>query len=198
MNGQLPTRQRIRKALILFSLLIFPITMNYFSPYVIIDGAARGIVSGSFIFFGLLFMSALFFGRLWCGWACPAAGLNEAAAVVNNRPVNLRWLDPIKWLIWFPWLILIGVLAVQAGGYRQVNILHLTESGISVDEPEKYFIYLTVVGVFLGLSLAAGRRASCHSICWMAPFMILGRKIRNLFAWPALRLTAGPAACRDW
>ena len=38
--------------------------------------------------------------------------------------------------------------------------------------------------------MLAGRRAGCHTICWMAPFMIIGRKLRNLVAWPSLRLTA--------
>jgi hypothetical protein len=47
-------------------------TINYFSPYVIVDGASQGIVNGSFISFALMFLSALFLGRLWCGWACPA------------------------------------------------------------------------------------------------------------------------------
>jgi polyferredoxin len=31
----------------------------------------------------------------------------------------------------------------------------------------------------------------------MAPFMILGRKTRNLFRWPALRLQADEEACID-
>ena len=33
--------------------------MNYFSPYVIIDGASQGVINGSFIVFGLMFLSAL-------------------------------------------------------------------------------------------------------------------------------------------
>ncbi|MBE3142836.1 MAG: hypothetical protein IMZ61_02800 [Planctomycetes bacterium] len=31
----------------------------------------------------------------------------------------------------------------------------------------------------------------------MAPFMILGRKLRNLFGWPALRLKADASQCGD-
>jgi polyferredoxin len=60
-------RQKIRKAIILISFLLFPITINYFSPYIIIDGAAQGIITGSFITFGLLFIVSLFFGRAFCG-----------------------------------------------------------------------------------------------------------------------------------
>jgi polyferredoxin len=58
-------------------------------------------------------------------------------------------------------------------------------------------IYYIIAGLFLVLAVAFGRRAGCHTICWMAPFMILGRKVRNLARWPALRLKAEPAKCSD-
>lgn len=86
-------------------------------------------------------------------------------------------------------------MAVSAGGYASVNFLHLTDSGISVDRPEGYFIYYTVVGVIVILSLATGRRAFCHYGCWMAPFMIIGRKIRIIGRWPSLRLRVDPDRC---
>ncbi len=42
-------RQRLRKALILISFLFFPVTLYYFSPVLIIQGVAEGIVAGSFL-----------------------------------------------------------------------------------------------------------------------------------------------------
>jgi polyferredoxin len=33
--------------------------------------------------------------------------------------------------------------------------------------------------------------------CWMAPFMILGCRLRNLANWPALQLRAEPAKCAE-
>jgi ferredoxin-type protein NapH len=77
MLHQLPLRQRIRKALVILAFLSFPITMNFLSPYVIIDGAMSGIVNGSLVMFGLMFVSSLFLGRAWCGWVCPGAGMQE-------------------------------------------------------------------------------------------------------------------------
>lgn len=71
---QLPKRQRIRIAALYFSLLLFPITLYYFSPYIIVDAATNGIINASFIVFALMFLSALFVGRFWCGWLCPFAG----------------------------------------------------------------------------------------------------------------------------
>jgi ferredoxin-type protein NapH len=58
-----------------------------------------------------------------------------------------------------------------------------------------YIIYYMVVFLFFLLAVFVGRRAGCHTICWMAPFMILGRKIRNAFGWPALQLTTDAGKC---
>ncbi|MDF1513000.1 MAG: 4Fe-4S binding protein [Anaerolineae bacterium] len=94
--------------------------------------------------FGLMFVASLFVGRLWCGWVCPAGGLAEISFSIDNQPVS-RKVNWIKWLIWVPWLILIVIVVVQAGGYQRVNFLHLTETGISVDEPLKYITYYMVI-----------------------------------------------------
>ena len=83
---QLPTRQRIRMALLFLALLTFPITLYYFSPVMILGGASEGVINASFIVFGLMFLASLFVGRLWCGWACPAGALQEFAAPINNKP----------------------------------------------------------------------------------------------------------------
>ena len=58
-------------------------------------------------------------------------------------------------------------------------------------------IYYIIVGLFLALALGFGRHAGCHTVCWMAPFMILGRWLRNRVHWPALRLVAAPDKCTD-
>jgi len=78
-------RQKIRKALLLVSFLLFPVTINYFSPYIIMDGASQGIIAGSFITFTLLFFVSLFFGRAFCGWVCPGAGIQEWCFAVNDK-----------------------------------------------------------------------------------------------------------------
>ena len=197
MVKQLLLRQRIRKALVILAFLSFPVTMNFLSPYVIIDGAMNGILNGSLIMFGLMFVSSLCLGRAWCGWVCPGGGMQEIVEPVNNRPVNGQKIDWIKWLIWIPWVGLIVWMAVRAGGYSSVNFLHLTDAGVSVDEPVKYITYYLVVFLFIGLAVLAGRRAGCHTMCWMASFMIIGRWIRNRFGWASLRLVADASACAD-
>ena len=126
------TRQRTRKALLFLSFLLFPLTMNYLSPYVILDGASQGILNASPVVFALMFLSALLFGRLWCGWGCPAGAIGELCFPVNERPVTLKKIDWIKWVIWIPWLALIGSSLILAGGYKTINLFLDTQNGISV------------------------------------------------------------------
>lgn len=194
---QIPTRQRCRKALLFVSLLLFPLTLYYFSPALIIQGASEGVVNGSAIAFALMFASSLFVGRLWCGWACPGGALQEFAEPINRKPTPRGRFTAIKWAVWVPWMSIIVAMAWRAGGYRTVDPLYQLEGGLTIFQPYWFMIYFVVVGVFLALALALGRRAGCHTICWMAPFMVIGRWVRNRLAWPSLRLAPRPAACTN-
>ncbi len=197
MKKQIPDRQRIRQILLVVSLLLFPVTMNYLSPYVVIDGAIQGILAASPIVFGIQFLSALVLGRAFCGWVCPAGKTQDLCADFNSQPVNGRKIDWIKWAIWAPWLGTIVFFLVKAGASVQINPLHLTETGVSVDSPLKFVNFYAVALIFLLLAGLAGRRAACHSICWMAPFMILGEKLGDALHIPRLRLRAEPQKCTN-
>ena len=186
-------RQQIRKTLLLISFLLFPITIWYFSPYLIIMGASQGIVTGSFIVFSILLIGSLFLGRGFCGWICPAAGLQEACTLIQTKPVRRgNW---IKYLIWIPWISFIGLVILQAGGLKTIDPFYQTEYGISMTRPASYIIFYTVIGLISFLALTVGKRSACHQICWMAPFMIIGAKIRNMGRWPALHLKAESGDC---
>jgi ferredoxin-type protein NapH len=197
MLAQQTIRQAIRKTVIFTVFLLFPVLLNYFSPYLIIESASRGIVNGSFILFLCLFVFSLFLGRLWCAWVCPGAGLQEASFMIQAKPARGGKLNWIKWGIWFVWLAAIIASALSAGGYHAVNPLYMLETGISVTDPANYIMYYFVIGTIFVLSLTAGRRAFCHYGCWMAPFMITGRKVRNQFGWPSLRLESDKSKCKN-
>lgn len=200
---QLPMRQRVRTGLLYLSFLLFPATLYYFSPVLIIQSGMEGVINGSFIAFGLMFVSSLFVGRLWCGWACPGAGLQDFAQPINNRPTPGGKFNWVKWFIWIPWIALIAVVVIRAGGYRRIEPFYEMEHGItflttgSASEAPWFIAYYSVLALFAGLAVIFGRRAGCHTICWMAPFMILGRRLRNVFKWPSLRLVAAAERCAD-
>ncbi len=187
-------RQKVRRLFTLLTLLLFPIVMNYLSPYLIVMGATEGIINGSFVVFILLFLAAMVFGRGYCGWVCPAAFLQEACIPIKDKPVNKRY-DKIKYIIWVAWLGIIATFAIKAGGYTKIDFLYMTENVISIDSPVKYIIYYGVLMIFLALPLLAGRRAGCHTVCWMAPYMVIGNKLSRGLKLPSLQLAAEKEQC---
>ncbi len=188
-------KQKIRKTIILISLLIFPVTMNFLSPYVSIDGAMAGVISGSLIVFFLMFLTGILFGRAWCAWICPMAALSEFCLSINNKNVNAKKLRIIRYSIFAVWAAIIIAMFVLAGGIKGFDPLRLTETGISVDEPIKYIIYYFVLGAFLIVSLAVGKRGACHSFCWMSPFLTAGYHVGRLLKIPQLRILADKDKC---
>ena len=190
-------RQRIRWALILISFFLFPVTLYYFSPYLIVVGAAEGVVSGSAILFAVLILSGLFFGRGFCAWVCPAAGLQEACYGTCKRPTALGWPRVIKYPIWVVWMGAIIWLFFKVGGSLSVQPFYHTDNGISVDDPDSFMRYLSIAGAILLMGLFISRRAFCHTLCWMAPFLLIGQKVGRWLRLPQLGLGANPADCNE-
>ena len=189
------TRQKIRRAAAIASTAAFPVTLYYFSPLLSLTGLATGVVTGSLAMFGLLFLASLALGRAFCGWACPAGAVQELVRGFKGRAVNRRGIRWIKWVIWAPWLLGLVLMTVRAGGVHDVNLAWMTWHGVSVTDAAGVIALVSVTVLMGGLALVVGRRAACHAACWMAPFMILGRKLRNLFGWPSLQLAACATDC---
>jgi NAD-dependent dihydropyrimidine dehydrogenase PreA subunit len=84
---------------------------------------------------------------------------------------------------------------VNAGGVKRIDPMFYTDHGISVVGISGYIMYFFVVGIILIMSLAGGKFYFCHSFCWMAPFMVVGSKIKNSLKYPSLRLEAESARC---
>jgi polyferredoxin len=189
------TRQKVRNGIILVSFFLFPAIFYYLSPVLIIQASSQGVINGSFILFILLFINSLFLGRGYCGWVCPGAGCQEAIFLARNKKV-IRG-DYLKWLIWGPWISTIVLLAVRSGGYNKVDFFYMTTHGFSIGDIQgliSYFIVLLLLIVVPAFLI--GKRSFCHHLCWMAPFMIAGRKIRNHFQWASLQLKSNPEVCK--
>lgn len=190
-------RERLRALVQTLAMLAFPVTLNFMSPYVIVDGAFQGIVTGSALLFVALLLSAPFLGRAWCSWLCPAGAIQDLLA--RTRPRRFGGdasprADLVKYLVWAVWMGTI-VFAFARAGMRAIDPLHLTASGISVDEPARYIIYFGVIAIFMALALIFGKRAGCHTLCWMAPFMVAGRALGRLVRLPGLMLHSEPGRC---
>ncbi len=193
MNKKGNKRQKLRIGIILSSFFLFPAVFYYLSPYLIIDATIRGIINGSFIFFILLFVSALFLGRAYCGWVCPAAGCQEALFLAINSKITKG--NSLKWIIWIPWISSIAILAIKNRGYQEVDFFYRTKFGLSIDSVYSFLVYLGVLSLIVIPALLVGKRSFCHHICWMAPFLVIGRKTRNTINLPSLQLALNDEKC---
>jgi len=186
-------RQKIRKTILIITFLLFPAIFYYLSPYLIIDGTLKGNNQGYFIVFVLMFISSLLLGRAYCGWVCPASGIQEEIMKINERRIKKG--NFIKWIIWIPWISFIAILAIKNGGYKTIDPFYQTTYGLSMANIGALFTYLAVLALIVIPAFLIGRKSFCHHICWIAPFMILGRKIRNILRIPSLQLISLPNNC---
>jgi polyferredoxin len=190
-------RQKIRYGIVFGIFLLFPIIINYLSPYLIIEGAGEGIVSGSFMVFGILLISSLFFGRAWCGWLCPASGMQDACVPFTSKKARTGTGNIVKFAIWFAWLGLIVFMFIKAGGLKKVDFLYRSEEIISILNPIVVFVYVFVIIIIVSMVLIWGQRSFCKYLCWMGPFMIIGNKLRHWLNIPGLYLKGENEKCID-
>lgn len=189
----LKKRQKIRRGILLGMFFVFPAIYYYFSPYLIIQATTERIINGSMIVFLFLFIASFALGRAYCGWICPAAGCQEALIPVRDKRIKRgNW---VKWAIWIPWMTAIVLAAIKNKGYQEIHFFYQTFWGFSVQDIYSFITYLMVLLLIAVPAYLIGRRSFCHHVCWMAPFLILGRKIRNAFQWAALRLDSDSKKC---
>jgi ferredoxin-type protein NapH len=189
-------RQRIRKGLLALMFVLFQYRLFhlFFSPVLAVVAASQGIINGSLLIYALLFLGSLFFGRAWCGWCCPGAALNEACSVVVRKRCNAARGNMIKYIVLAVLAGLIGLVAYRAGGFYEVDPFYGMDRRSLLQD---IFLLFGAVVLIVPLALCFGRFANCHYLCWEAPFMIIGTKIKNTIGLPSLHLVANPAACKD-
>lgn len=186
-------RQDKRKIILLVALLMFPLFKPFLSPVTVIMGTIQGIIVGGLLIYIALFVSSLFFGRAFCGWLCPAGGIQEYCSMVVKKSPKSTKLKKLKYIFWIPLIIVLIIAVVKAGGLNQIDILF--QSKINIPEVQEYIIYYAGVAIITILALTAGKRAGCLYICWLAPFMIVGTKIKEKIKYPSLYLKTDAQKC---
>lgn len=188
-------RQRLRRLLIALFFLALPITLNYYSPYLMTQGAAERVATFSLVLWLTAFASSLVLGRSFCGWACPFNGLQQLWESVGVRPLKrVRFLAATKYVMWTAWVAGVFGIAIAVGGWRSFNPLYMTENGVSVTEAGNLITYFMLVAITLAPA-ALGRRGFCRYFCPFGVWGIVGERLGSLLRLPRLRLTADSSAC---
>jgi len=188
-------RQRLRRLLLAVFFLALPITLNYYSPYLMITGTAQRIATFSLVLWLVVFVTALVLGRSFCGWACPFNGLQQLWESVTVRPLKrVRFLPVLKYAMWGAWVAAVFGIAIAMGGWQAFRPFYLTESGVSVTEAGNLVTYFLLVLLTLAPA-ALGRRGFCRYVCPFGVWGIVAEKAGHVLRIPRLRLIAQPSAC---
>jgi ferredoxin-type protein NapH len=188
-------RQMVRRFILIASFVLFQtflIFHLFFSPVLGLAAASQGVVNGSLVIYILLVLASLFFGRAFCGWVCPGAGLNELCAVFTKKRAVPGRFTGMKYVISGVWLSGIAILTVSAGGFHSIDLLFGTSESTVIQEVIMFF---GVILMIVPAAFAVGTRANCQYVCWLAPLMIAGTAFRNKVGWPALHLTVDASLC---
>lgn len=190
--------KRVRGVYLFLMFLLLPVTINYFSPYLIIDGIINRIAAGAFFIWTSMFITSLIFGRAFCAYVCPYGGLQMVADKVLQKPLReVKWLRKVKLLLGLIWVGAIVGLFIALNGFKKVDFLYLTETFVSVDSVIKLIGYYVIVTGLLILPFFLGKRASCHYLCPMSILNIAGTKIKNKIYIPSLRLIGDKSKCTE-
>lgn len=189
-------RQKVRLLVLFFIFLTFPVTLNYFSVYLIIESAGQGVIAFSFFFWTAFVLTAFFLGRAACGYICPLGAIQETKdRMAPKKLAKIKYLKWIKYVLAVAWVGAIVAAVISAGGYKTISLLYNTKSGVSVDSVQGWFIYFTIMLAVLLPVLFIGRRGFCHYFCPWGVLNITATKIKNFFRWPSLNLEADTAGC---
>ncbi|MGW8115222.1 4Fe-4S binding protein [Caproicibacterium sp. NSD3] len=107
----------------------------------------------------------MFFGRAFCGWVCPAGGLQEDCFQVVDKKISNKKVNWIKYIIWVPWLLTIILGFILHGGIKSADFFYMTSHGISVSGVMQLIICLFFITLITILALVIGKRGMCLSIC---------------------------------
>lgn len=188
-------RQRIRKTILVISFLLFPVTLNYFSPYLMTQGTFERVATMSLLVWGAIFATSLVAGRSFCGWICPFHGLQMFWEKAADKPLKrIRHIGVVKYVLWAMWMTAVAAGAVAAGGWSRFDPLYMTPLGVSVDSAASLITYYALVGITLA-PLALGRRGFCHYLCPFGVFGVIGTRAGRLLRLPAMGLHAEPSSC---
>lgn len=183
-----------RKPIVISNALLFHIFLVFhllFSPVIIVIASFKGVINASFIAFGFIALLSIFFGRAYCAWFCPGCGVQEILNFMVKKKSKNSKATIIKYFIFTIWISAI-IAGYLIHGFHQVD-LKFGMTDITLQR--KIIMTAGAVLIIIPLTLIFGQFASCKYICWQAPFMILGTKLRRAINLPGLRLKYNPANC---
>ena len=192
-------RQKFRLTLLFFMFFTFPITLNYFSVYLIMESGSKGIANFSLFLWIFWVLVALVLGRVLCGYFCPLGAIQEVKdRMGGGRLRRVRYLKVIKYVLAVAWVGAVVWAVIYAGGYHSINLRYNTENFVSVDSAQSLVMFYIIAFVPLIPALFMGKRSFCRYFCPWGVLNTVSTRIKNFFGWkPSLNLKADSSKCEQ-
>ena len=98
-------------------------------------------------------------------------------------------------MIWIIWITVVIVTFILGKNNLTIDPFYMTDHDISVSGIYNYVIYYGVLMILVLPAMIHGRRAACHYLCWMAPFMVIGSSVGRRLHFPQLHIDADKELC---
>lgn len=179
---------KLRKYFSFITFFLLPVTLNYFSPVLLIQAGFENTFSIMHIIYALMTISSVFLGAAWCGYICPFGALQDAlpnkekkSKPVKNKKINLKYITGTIFLIFI-------FLPILQKGFRKVSIFyHMEDTKVTMDSMHGLFLYYVITGFIILICVIFGKRVWCRYFCPMYILNYIGIQIMNVFKLPHLK-----------
>lgn len=187
---------RTRRIIGFLSFFLLPVTLNYFSPVLLVQSSFESTFSIIHIIYGLMLISAIFFGAAWCSHVCPFGLMQDILPGKKSKPklMNSRFpnLKPITGIV----LLLLIIAPFIVLGIKKVIIFyHMEDTKVTLDSLHGLFLYYYITGGIILVCSLIGRRVWCKYLCPMYIFNYIGMAISKLLKFPKLGISSDIQKC---
>ena len=189
---------KIRRFAIFTAFFLLPITLNYFSPVLLVQAGLEHTFSVMHIVFILMTISAIFFGAAWCSYICPFGALQD---ILPDKGKKSRLLKSkgfhLKIITGAIFLILIFLPIVQYSFTNAELFYHMEDTKVTIDSMHGLILYYIITGSIVLLSAIFGKRVWCRHLCPMYVLNYIGIRISKILRLPRLMISPEPNKCTN-
>jgi polyferredoxin len=184
---------KLRKGLAFLSFFLLPITINYFSPVLVVQGSFEKTFTAMHILYLIMLLGAIFFGGFWCSYICPFGALQDLLPGTLRK----RKFKNVKWITGIIFLVLILAPIIIYGIQKIIIPYHMQDKLVSISSLRDLVrYYILTIGIIL-ITVILGKRNWCRYVCPMYIFNYIGIKISKLLRLPGLKFEIKSENCTN-